>query len=97
MICLDKADEGSFKHLTWNQSPPALAPGQTTRQDLNGMANLREFVAAGQDDLDGGGGGGMLGAGAAGSDDKMTREARRPGPVAAAPDAGRWFAGASIP
>ncbi|KAJ6436363.1 plasma membrane zinc ion transporter [Purpureocillium lavendulum] len=49
MICLNKADEGTFKHLSFNQSPPALAPSHTTRQDLNGIANLREFVAGGQE------------------------------------------------
>ncbi|POR36133.1 Uncharacterized protein TPAR_03672 [Tolypocladium paradoxum] len=94
MICLDKPDEGSFKHLAWNQSPPALAPAQTTRQDLNGIANLRELVAAGQDALDGGA---VLGAGPAASDDKTRREARRPWLAAAAPQARRWFAGLSSP
>lgn len=49
MICVSKADEGSFKHLTWNQSPGELAPRQTTREDLNGISNLREHVGACQD------------------------------------------------
>jgi hypothetical protein len=61
MICLNKAEEGTFRHLTYNQSPPALAANQTTRQDLNGISNMREYVAAGQDDASGGGMGGMLG------------------------------------
>ena len=61
MICLNRADEGSLRHLTYNQSPPALAANQTTRQDLNGISNLREYVAASQDDASGGGTGGMLG------------------------------------
>lgn len=50
MICLSKADENAFRHLTWNQSPPSLASSHTTRQDLNGISNLRELVDAGQDD-----------------------------------------------
>ncbi|PHH69564.1 hypothetical protein CDD80_6646 [Ophiocordyceps camponoti-rufipedis] len=49
MICLNKADEASSRHLAFNQSPPALSPGRTTRQDLNGISNLRQYVAAGQD------------------------------------------------
>ncbi|KAI9163145.1 Zinc-regulated transporter [Paramyrothecium foliicola] len=54
MICLNKADEGSFKHLFYNQSPPALAADGTTCQDLNGISNLREHVKAGQDGAGGG-------------------------------------------
>ncbi|KAF4595413.1 Zinc/iron permease [Ophiocordyceps camponoti-floridani] len=49
MICLNKADEAFSRHLAFNQSPPALAPNRTTRQDLNGISNLRQYVAAGQD------------------------------------------------
>ncbi|KAM4067236.1 ZIP zinc transporter [Hirsutella rhossiliensis] len=95
MICLDKADEATLRHLTWNQSPPALAADQTTCQDLNGISNKRQYVAAGQDD-DSGGGGGALGPGAA-SDDGARQHLRRPGSVAAAPGAGRWFNGPSSP
>jgi zinc transporter 1/2/3 len=54
MICLDKADEGAFKHLSWNQSPGALSADGTTCQDLNGISNLREHVGAGQDGAGGG-------------------------------------------
>lgn len=50
MICLSKADESFFRHLTWNQSPSPLAATHTTRQDLNGISNLREHVDAEQDD-----------------------------------------------
>lgn len=49
MICVSKADEGSFKHLAWNQNPGPLAAHLTTREDLNGISNLREHVNAGQD------------------------------------------------
>lgn len=55
MICLSKADEGTFRHLTYNQSPSPLAAENTTCQDMNGIANLREHVAAHQDDDSGGG------------------------------------------
>lgn len=48
MVCLNKADKGTFRHQSYNQSPPALAAHATTRQDLNGIANLRQYVAAGQ-------------------------------------------------
>merc|ERR1711937_262057 len=51
MICLSKADEGTF-----NQSPRPLAASSTTREDLNGIANLREHVASGQNEDDAGGG-----------------------------------------
>ncbi|KAF4463350.1 low affininty zinc transporter [Fusarium albosuccineum] len=61
MICLSKADETFYRHLTWNQSPSPLAATQTTRQDLNGISNLREHVDAGQDDGNGGSSGGLLG------------------------------------
>ncbi|KAL6413333.1 hypothetical protein AUP68_02842 [Ilyonectria robusta] len=63
MICLSKADEFVFRHLSWNQSPSPLAAAQTTRQDLNGIANLREHVDADQDDGSGGCSGGSLGTG----------------------------------
>ncbi|RCI07955.1 hypothetical protein L249_7850 [Ophiocordyceps polyrhachis-furcata BCC 54312] len=49
MICLNKADDVSSTHLAFNQSPPALSPSRTTRQDLNGISNLRQYVEAGQD------------------------------------------------
>lgn len=54
MICLSKADEAFNRHLSWNQSPSPLAAQHTTRQDLNGMANLRAHVDADQDDGSGG-------------------------------------------
>ncbi|KAF7536925.1 hypothetical protein G7Z17_g12961 [Cylindrodendrum hubeiense] len=63
MICLSKADEYVFRHLSWNQSPSPLAASQTTRQDLNGIANLREHVDADQDDGSGGSSGGLIGTG----------------------------------
>ncbi|KYK57608.1 plasma membrane zinc ion transporter [Drechmeria coniospora] len=92
MICLNKADEGTFRHLAWNQSPPALAADQTTRQDLNGISNLREYVAADQDDVGGGGGGvGALGPGAAAASDAKLRRDR----LASVPDAGRRSDGLS--
>ncbi|RSL39662.1 hypothetical protein CEP53_013896 [Fusarium sp. AF-6] len=62
MICLSKADESFYRHLTWNQSPSPLASSHTTRQDLNGISNLREHVDADQDDGSGGGNGSLLGA-----------------------------------
>ncbi|UNI23144.1 hypothetical protein JDV02_008980 [Purpureocillium takamizusanense] len=87
MICLNKADEGTFRHLSFNQSPPALAPGHTTRQDLNGIANLREFVAAGQDADGGGSSASSMGAtGDRGGPDVWHHE---PWPVATALDARR--------
>lgn len=49
MICLTKADKHSLRHLSYNQSPPPLAPRHTTREDMNGKANLREHLAAGAD------------------------------------------------
>ena len=30
-------------HPTWNQNPPFLASDLTTREDLNGKANAREY------------------------------------------------------
>ncbi|EFY93336.1 plasma membrane zinc ion transporter, putative [Metarhizium acridum CQMa 102] len=90
MICLNKADEGSFRHLTYNQSPPALAANQTTRQDLNGISNLREYVAANQDDASGGETGGMLGE--TPLNDKLRREGE-PHLLAQVPDARRWVGG----
>lgn len=87
MICLSKADEGSLRHLKWNQSPPPLAAQHTTCQDLNGMANLREHIGAGLEDSDGGGGG-LLGADSGGQlHDENHRV--KPGPL----DAGRWYRG----
>lgn len=53
MICISKADEEYNRHLAWNQAPSPLASTSTTRQDLNGIANLREHVDAGQDDGNG--------------------------------------------
>ncbi|PHH61463.1 hypothetical protein CDD81_371 [Ophiocordyceps australis] len=49
MICLNKADEASVRHLAYNQSPPALSAAHTTRHDFNGLANLCPLVAAGQE------------------------------------------------
>lgn len=91
MICLNRADEGTFRHLSYNQSPPALAANQTTRQDLNGISNLREYVAASQDDVAGGGTGGMLGETAL--NEKLHREGEPEQTLAPAPDAGRWLLG----
>jgi hypothetical protein len=50
MICLSKADEDTFRRSTWNQAPSPLAAKHTTRQDMNGISNLREHVEAGQAD-----------------------------------------------
>ncbi|KAJ6442644.1 plasma membrane zinc ion transporter [Purpureocillium lavendulum] len=85
MICLNKADEGTFKHLSFNQSPPALAPSRTTRQDLNGIANLREFVAGGQDVN----AGGASATGSTGEKEGPDVWNHEPWPVAAALDARR--------
>ncbi|TVY71978.1 Zinc-regulated transporter 2 [Fusarium oxysporum f. sp. cubense] len=60
MICLSKADESFYQRLTWNQAPSPLAAMNTTRQDLNGISNLREHVDAGQDDGSGGTSGSLL-------------------------------------
>lgn len=95
MICLDKADEANFRHLAWNQSPPALAAHHTTREDLNGISNKRQYVAAGQHDAHGGGADSPLGPGAA-SDHGARQCGCRPGSEAAAPGAGRWFDGMSL-
>ncbi len=90
MICLSKADEHTLRHLSFNQSPPALSAGQTTCEDLNGMANLREHVAADQDD-GGGGNAGLLGADAL--DERLRHAARSPEPLPKAVEAGRWLNG----
>ncbi|KAF4980706.1 hypothetical protein FZEAL_3374 [Fusarium zealandicum] len=63
MICISKADESFYRHLSWNQSPSPLAGSHTTRQDLNGISNLREHVEADQDDGSAGSNGGLLGSG----------------------------------
>ncbi|KAK7425737.1 hypothetical protein QQZ08_007836 [Neonectria magnoliae] len=76
MICLSKADEYVFRHLSWNQSPSPLAATHTTCQDLNGISNLREHVGADQDDGSGGSGGGLLGTG----DEKNHVGSRSPEP-----------------
>ncbi|KAM0241715.1 hypothetical protein ACHAPO_001406 [Fusarium lateritium] len=60
MICLSKADESFYQRLTWNQAPSPLAASHTTRQDLNGISNLREHVDAAQDDGSGGTAGSIL-------------------------------------
>ncbi|KAF4991619.1 hypothetical protein FGRMN_7738 [Fusarium graminum] len=60
MICLSKADEAFYQRLTWNQAPSPLAASHTTRQDMNGISNLREHVDAGQDDGSGGTNGSLL-------------------------------------
>ncbi|KAM0251834.1 hypothetical protein ACHAP5_001497 [Fusarium lateritium] len=60
MICLSKADEAFYQRLTWNQAPSPLAATHTTRQDMNGISNLREHVDAGQEDGSGGTNGGLL-------------------------------------
>ncbi|QPG95195.1 hypothetical protein C2857_007814 [Epichloe festucae Fl1] len=88
MICLNKADEGTFRHLAYNQSPPALASNATTRQDLNGISNLREYVAASQDGVSGGSPGGILGQAAL--DEKLHREVQPGNAAVLAPNAGRW-------
>ena len=53
MICVSKADENYHKELSWNQAPSPLAPASTTRQDLNGISNLREHVNSGHGDGNG--------------------------------------------
>lgn len=90
MICLSKADEAALRHLSYNQSPRPLAPEHTTRQDLNGISNIREHVAADQDDD--AGGGGSLGSGDA--DEKWYHQGPSPGHgLPLAMDAGRWYCG----
>ncbi|KAL4869239.1 hypothetical protein BDV12DRAFT_185300 [Aspergillus spectabilis] len=44
MNCPSRTDD-TLPHCDWNQNPPFLAPDLTTRQDLNGIANVREFKA----------------------------------------------------
>ncbi|KAM3473270.1 hypothetical protein MY8738_008453 [Beauveria namnaoensis] len=93
MICLSKADEHSLRHLSYNQSPPALSAKQTTCEDLNGISNLREHVAADQDD-GGGGNAGLLGADA--EDERLRHAVRDPEPLSKAEEAGRWMNGPSL-
>ncbi|KAH7313530.1 ZIP zinc transporter-domain-containing protein [Stachybotrys elegans] len=94
MICLDKPAETAFKHLAYNQSPPALSADHTTCQDLNGISNLREHVKAGQDGSGGGGGGLYQGAA---SEDLQCHGHQHPSPDPASPGAGRWSKGLSSP
>ncbi|KAL5341208.1 ZIP zinc transporter-domain-containing protein [Aspergillus crustosus] len=42
MNCPSRTDD-TLPHDGWNQNPPCLAPDLTTRQDLNGIANVREL------------------------------------------------------
>ncbi|KAL2809650.1 ZIP zinc transporter-domain-containing protein [Aspergillus granulosus] len=42
MNCPSRTDD-TLPHCDWNQNPPFLAPDLTTRQDLNGISNAREF------------------------------------------------------
>jgi hypothetical protein len=42
MNCPSRTDD-TLPHCDWNQNPPFLAPDLTTRQDLNGISNVREF------------------------------------------------------
>jgi solute carrier family 39 (zinc transporter), member 1/2/3 len=86
MICLSKADEGTFRHLEYNQSPRSLAAEHTTRQDLNGIANLREHVAAGQD----GDGGCNSDGGGADTDEKRRHGGQPPGGPETE-STGRWL------
>ncbi|KAI9374320.1 ZIP zinc transporter-domain-containing protein [Aspergillus egyptiacus] len=44
MNCPSRTDD-TLLHCDWNQNPPFLAPDLTTRQDLNGISNAREFKA----------------------------------------------------
>ncbi|KAL4878807.1 ZIP zinc transporter-domain-containing protein [Aspergillus karnatakaensis] len=44
MNCPSRTDD-TLPHEDWNQNPPFLAPDLTTRQDLNGISNTREFKA----------------------------------------------------
>lgn len=41
MNCPSRTDD-TLLHDEWNQNPPTLAPDLTTRQDLNGISNVRE-------------------------------------------------------
>ncbi|KAL2859894.1 putative plasma membrane zinc ion transporter [Aspergillus lucknowensis] len=40
MNCPSRTDD-TLPHADWNQNPPFLAPDLTTRQDLNGISNVR--------------------------------------------------------
>lgn len=95
MICLSKAEEGAFKHLEYNQSPGSLAAEHTTRSDLNGIANLREHVAAGQDGEGGcnGTGGGLGGSGD--TNEMRLHGGQPPGLEPEKADARRWSKGPS--
>lgn len=42
MNCPSRTDD-TLLNPDWNQNPPSLAPDLTTRQDLNGISNAREF------------------------------------------------------
>ncbi|KAL3468934.1 ZIP zinc transporter-domain-containing protein [Aspergillus californicus] len=44
MNCPSRTDD-TLPHCDWNQNPPLLAPDLTTRQDLNGISNIRQFKA----------------------------------------------------
>lgn len=46
-----KHDDGN-KHPGWNQMPPFLAGGTTTRSDLNGIANIRTLRNHRIEDID---------------------------------------------
>ncbi|KAL5045158.1 hypothetical protein BDW71DRAFT_87390 [Aspergillus fruticulosus] len=46
MNCPSRTDD-TLPHCDWNQNPPFLAPDLTTRQDLNGISNIRELKDAG--------------------------------------------------
>lgn len=49
MNCPSKTDDKELlEHPTWNQNPPFLASDLTTRQDLNGIANAREYRNGGE-------------------------------------------------
>ncbi len=56
MNCPSRTDE-PLESDGWNQSPEALSADLTTRQDLNGMANLRTQrstgISTGEDQIDG--------------------------------------------
>lgn len=94
MICLSKAEEGAFRHLEYNQSPRPLAAESTTRQDLNGISNLREHVAAGQDG-DGGCNGGGTNGGSTDMNEKMLHGGQPPGHPSSLSDARLWSQGPS--
>lgn len=46
MNCPSRTDD-TIEHPGWNQNPPCLAPDLTTRQDLNGISNVRELLDRG--------------------------------------------------